>query len=479
MTYDPLASLPELLPRGVDVRGARPVVVLDDDPTGTQTVRGVPVLTRTSPADLRWAFAQGGAGFFVLTNTRSLSPDAAAERVARVAVACREAAEALGLDPVFLSRGDSTLRGHFPLETDVLADGEHRAGNPVDAVLLVPAYLDAGRVTVDGVHYVVDGHGVPVPVGETEFARDATFGFRESHLPRWVQEQTGGRIRADDVRRVTLETIRRGGVEAVLAVLDEARGGRVIAVDAARDDDLRVVTSAVLRAEAAGRRLLYRSGPSFVRARLGQLVAEPVGDRELAAAQEGSAPGGLVVVGSHVALTTRQLDRLIADARPRVVELDARRPGDPSHRAALVDEVVSALDEGTVVLRTSRVLRRGGSADESLAIAREVSAAVVAVVREVLERRRPAFLVAKGGITSSDVATDALGMRRALVQGTVLPGIVSVWRAVDGRAPGLPYVVFAGNVGGEDGLVRVVDRLSTAHGAARTDHADRAKEEDR
>ena len=436
----------------------RPVVILDDDPTGTQTVRDVPVLTRTDPDALRWAFDQGGSGFFILTNTRSLGPAEAAERVARVAAGVRAIAAERGLDPVFLARGDSTLRGHFPLETDVLAEFEPR---PVDAVLLVPAYIDAGRITSGGVHYVSGPDGARTPVGETEFARDATFGFTESSLPRWVEEQTGGRIPASEVALIRLSDIREGGPDRVRAILDEASDGRVVAVDAERDDDLRVVADAVRRAEDDGRRFIYRSGPSFVRARLGQHASHPVSDLELAQG-EGTAPGGLVVVGSHVAMTTRQLERLLEDREAHVVELDASRPSDPDHLRALADEIVAALEDGTVVFRTSRTLRRGEDAEQSLAIAREVSAAVVGVVREVLERRRPAFLVAKGGITSSDVATEALGMSRAHVAGTMLPGIVSVWRPVDGLAPGLPYVVFAGNVGGEDGLAAVVGRLESA-----------------
>ncbi|MEL5990842.1 four-carbon acid sugar kinase family protein [Microbacterium phosphatis] len=434
----------------------RPVIVLDDDPTGTQTIRDVPVLTRTDPDHLRWAFEQGGEGFFILTNTRSLGPPEAAERVARIAADVRRAAAEFGVDPVFMARGDSTLRGHFPLETDVLSEGE-----AIDAVLLVPAYIDAGRITIDGVHYVVGADGQRTPVGETEFARDATFGFTESALPRWVEEQTGGRVAASDVALIRIDDIRTGGPDRVRAILGEAHDGRVIAVDAERDDDLRVVAAAVRRAEAEGQRFVYRSGPSFVRARLGQHASHPISDLELAPA-EGAAPGGLVVVGSHVAMTTRQLERLLASRDPRVVELDATRPTDPDHRRALADEIVAALEDGTVVFRTSRTLRRGEDADASLAIARDVSAAVVAVVREVLERRRPAFLVAKGGITSSDVATEALGISRAVVAGTMLPGIVSVWRPVDGLAPGLPYVVFAGNVGGDDGLLTVVDRLTRA-----------------
>jgi uncharacterized protein YgbK (DUF1537 family) len=56
----------------------------------------------------------------------------------------------------------------------------------------------------------------------------------------------------------------------------------------------------------------------------------------------------------------------------------------------------------------------------------------------------------------------ALGIRRAWARGTLLPGIVSLWEPVDGPAAGLPYVVFAGNVGDDDALASVVERLVAA-----------------
>ena len=55
-----------------EIRVGRRLVVLDDDPTGTQCVADLPVLTRWSVPDLQWAFQQPTTGFFVLTNTRSL-----------------------------------------------------------------------------------------------------------------------------------------------------------------------------------------------------------------------------------------------------------------------------------------------------------------------------------------------------------------------------------------------------------------------
>ncbi|MFC4244090.1 four-carbon acid sugar kinase family protein [Gryllotalpicola reticulitermitis] len=438
--------------------GARRLVVLDDDPTGTQTVRDVPVLTRWGVDDIAWALEQDTPGFFVLTNTRSLSPEDAAQRNREAAEAALTAAARAGVDLVFASRSDSTLRGHFPLETDVLSAVLAAHDEPVDGVLLSPAYIDAGRVTLDGVHWLRSPSGL-TPAGESEFARDATFGYRASRLSDWVEEKTGGRIPRAGVRLVTLPEL-RGSTGALQQALSSAREGGVLVVDAVTDDDLRATALAVVEAEAAGIRLIYRVGPSFVRARLGQGAHQPLTDSQL---DELTGDGhGLIAIGSHVGLTTRQLDRLAARVDPALIEVDVERivTGDAaSHVDEVVARAATALSDAPVVVSTSRRLRLGATAADSLDVSRRVSAALTEAVRRIVAARRPAYVVAKGGITSSDIATHSLGIDRAMVRGSLLPGIVSLWQAESGPSLGLPYVVFAGNVGDDDALADVVERL--------------------
>jgi len=118
--------------------------------------------------------------------------------------------------------------------------------------------------------------------------------------------------------------------------------------------------------------------------------------------------------------------------------------------------------DGDVVIRTSRTLVTGADASDSLVIARTVSAALVGTMREIVALVKPSFVLAKGGITSSDTATDGLAIRRAWSRGTMLPGIVSLWEPVTGPAQGIPYIVFAGNVGDDRALSAVVDTLRSA-----------------
>ena len=230
-----MVSLSELLvgspaPRQVSAKqvrdarpGARQLVVLDDDPTGTQSVAELPVLNSWGAEDLEWALATGAAAVYVMTNSRSLSPADAEARNREVVASALTAAGRLGVEVDFVSRSDSTLRGHYPLEPDVIMDALREAGARVDAVVIVPAFGDAGRITIDSIHYAGSAAAGFVPVGETEFAKDATFGYASSDLREWVQEKTSGRIPAGEVASITLRDLRLDPV-AVVAKLASLEG---------------------------------------------------------------------------------------------------------------------------------------------------------------------------------------------------------------------------------------------------------------
>jgi uncharacterized protein YgbK (DUF1537 family) len=454
--------------------GARRVVVLDDDPTGTQTVADMPVVTAWESEDIRWALRQGTAGFFVLTNTRSLDETAAARRNSEVLDTLMAVAAEERLKVTLVSRSDSTLRGHFPLETDVLTDRLRAHGVRVDGVVLIPAFTDAGRITVDSTHWVRTANGM-VRASDTEFARDPEFGYRAGTLPESVAEKSQGRWRSEQVARITLDRLRGEAPAAIAAELGKLRHGRPAVVDAASEEDLRVFALAAIEAERRGTNLLYRTGPSFVRSRLGQDRHRPISDKALENVLAGSqshasadrrqemSAHGLVVAGSYVDLTTQQLEVLSAVEGITQFTLDV--PAMRAERASddwiesLASAVADALRTSDVVLATSRTRLKALNEEASRAIQAEVSASLVNVAARAIARRRPRWVVAKGGITSSDVATEALNIRRAWVRGTLLPGIVSLWEPANPTAQRVPYVVFAGNVGDAESLSAVVNRL--------------------
>ncbi len=468
----------------------RMLVVLDDDPTGTQSVADLPVLTRWEVEDFIWAFGQTKPAVYVLTNTRSLDPAEAAarnEEVVRNALAAAGAADAgtgSGLRLGFVSRSDSTLRGHYPLEPDVIAATVADAsGEATDGVVLVPAFPDAGRLTIGGVHYMRgtgDDAGKLTPVAETEFAKDASFGFANSDMTKYVEEKSQGRFAADSVIVLDLNTIRAGAssdgtdgdpqvtAKAIADAIEPATNSTPIVVDIVTENDLRALSLGLEEAERRGKKLLYRVGPPFVRARIGQEIRAELTGAEAYAGNTPSEAGGLIVVGSHVGVTTRQLKALTEQhSAAQIVEIDVEKllaaeteTAADAYLDQTVDTVVEALHGGDVIVHTSRLLIKTDNPAESLRIARTVSAAVVAVVNRTLKTFPPRFVIAKGGITSSDVAAQGLEIRHAIVRGPMLPGIVSLWEPVDGPAKGIPYIVFAGNVGDDQSLADVTRKLS-------------------
>ena len=430
----------------------RKVVVLDDDPTGTQSVHGVSILHDWSIPTLQAELELDDKIFFILTNSRSLTNVAARtlnrEIGANLKIAARQAAQEF----VVISRSDSTLRGYYPAQTDAFAEG---LGIHFDGVIIVPYLSEGGRYTINNIHYVVSGEKA-LPVGETAYARDPVFGFSSSNLHYWVQEKTKGKIPAEEVVSISIQAIRNGDV---LPKLLKLREGQVCIVNAACDTDIERVVLGLLEAEEYGRRFLYRTAASFVRIRAGIPLRSLLTSSELVT---GIKNGGLVVVGSFVPKTNAQLAVLRKRFHFQEIELDVNALLDDAQRASMISNVQQILNQSLsvgqdVLLMTSRTIVTGANAQESLKIEKTVSESLVACVRGL--RFRPRYLVTKGGITSSDVATKGLDVRKALVLGQVVPG-VPVWKlGEESRYPGMVYVVFPGNVGDEYALVDTVSKF--------------------
>ncbi len=431
------------------------IIVLDDDPTGSQTVHSCLLLMRWDVETLRQGLLDPSPIFFILTNTRSLPPDKAAALTREV---CRNLKQALALEgtPDFLvvSRSDSTLRGHYPVETDAIAEEL----GPFDAHFLVPAFLEGGRITRDSVHYLLID-GVETPVHETEFAQDSVFGYRHSYLPDYVAEKTKGQISAEQVEQFLLEDMRAGSLERLL----ELTNNQCAVVDAETQADLDRFATDVLEAASQGKRFLFRSAASILTA-LAKLPPQPITATEMGQYVRDGKPG-VILVGSHVRKTTEQLEYLLREADTAGIAVEVAQLRDDSKSQPfllkqVLQEVHAAYSVGkTPVVFTSRQELSFDSAQVRLEFGAAVSALLMDVVRGL-----PAnigFLISKGGITSNDVLSMGLALRTAWLLGQILPGC-SVVRTPNNHPqfPNLPVVLFPGNVGEADGLVTAYRRLS-------------------
>ena len=431
------------------------IIVLDDDPTGSQTVHSCLLLMRWDVETLRLGLKDDAPIFFILTNTRSLTPESAASVTREV---CHNLKLALAAEKIadflVVSRSDSTLRGHYPIETDVIAEEL----GPFDAHFLVPAFFEGGRITRDSIHYLIID-GVPTPVHETEFARDSVFGYNYSYLPKYVEEKTKGRIKEDNVIRFLLPDIRAGSLESLLQLENNQCG----VVDGENQQDLNSFAVDVLTAASRGKRFLFRSAASILTA-LAALPPQPIAAENMAKYVRGGKPG-VIIVGSHVKKTTQQLESLLQVEGTVGIEVNVGRllENGVNESAKLLIEIIENVKVvhgagKTPVVYTSRQELAFKDVKTRLDFGNTVSALLMDIVQGLPSDL--GFLISKGGITSNDVLSTGLALTSARLLGQILAGCSMVITPSDHPLfPNLPVVLFPGNVGNTDALGLVYQRL--------------------
>lgn len=438
------------------------IVVLDDDPTGVQTVHDIHVYTGWSHDEILAGFKEDNNLFYVLTNSRGFTQEQTIKAHHEIAAVVNDVARETGRDYIFISRSDSTLRGHYPLETRILKeDYEKYTGKIIDGEILCPFFKEGGRFTVDDVHYVKYGDEL-VPANETEFAKDKTFGYSAPNMPAYIEEKTGGEFKAESVTCISLADIHAMNFDAIEAKLMAVTGFNKIIVNAVDYADVKVFCVALYRAMRKGKVFMFRTAASIVKV-MGGVTDQPLLTREKMVTLK-SNNGGVIVVGSHTDKTTRQLEALKTVEGIEFVELDARLVKDDAAFSKEVERCLAveekAISAGkTVCCFTTRALITAdtGDKEDELRLSVKISDAVQSLVGRL--KVTPAFVIAKGGITSSDVGTKALAVKRALVLGQIRPGI-PVWQTgEESRFPGTPYVIFPGNVGEDSTLKEAAEIL--------------------
>ena len=443
------------------------IIVLDDDPTGVQTVHDISVYTDWSYDSIKRGFEEKGKLFYILTNSRGFTVEQTTRAHLEIGETAAKVSEETGIDYVIVSRGDSTLRGYYPLETELLARAEEKHRNrAVDGEIICPYFKEGGRFTIGNVHYVKYGNEL-VPAGETEFAQDKTFGYHCSNLKDYVEEKTGGRYPAREVLDISLEELRSLDYSVITDKLLALHDFGKIVVNAVDACDLKVFCIALYDAMKQGRRFMFRTAAGFVK-EFGAVSDRPLLSREEMVAGDRKT-GGIIVVGSHTKKTTSQLEELKAVPGIRFLEFNSDLVLDEEKFQEEIQSVVrreeELLEQGvTVAVYTKRKLLslENDSPEAALTRSVKISDAVQSLV--VGLKVTPGFVVAKGGITSSDVGTKALKVKKATVLGQVRPGI-PVWRTgAESRFPGIPYVIFPGNVGEAETLKETVEILMGSKG---------------
>jgi uncharacterized protein YgbK (DUF1537 family) len=440
------------------------IIVLDDDPTGVQTVHDIPVFTDWSSESIEAVFKESRQMVFILTNSRAFS--AAKTSEVHEEIARKIAAESKKTNKPFLliSRSDSTMRGHYPLETEVLKDTCERNSNlTFDGEIIMPFFKEGGRLTIDDVHYIKQDDGY-LPSGESEFAKDRMFGFKNSNLRDWIEEKTDGAYPKASVKTISLDELRSLKIDSITDKLTSLQNFQKVVVNAVTEDDVKVFSIALLHAISQGKDFLYRTAASFTKV-IGDVSNRPFLTKE-ELIPSSNKNGGLIVIGSHVQKTTDQLNHLktltdisFIEFNCQLVQNEKQFKNEIERVQSMINDKISQGETACIYTSRQRIDLGQGMEEEELALSVKISDAVTKFVNEC--RPVPRYVIAKGGITSSDVGTKGLEVKKAEVAGQITAG-VPVWKTGEkSKFPNIPYIIFPGNVGEEDTLKKVVELLES------------------
>lgn len=442
------------------VNNKKKIVVLDDDPTGVQTVHDISVYTNWDKESMAQGFAEENNLFYILTNSRGFTAEQTKKVHHEIAKVIDEVSKETGKEYIFISRSDSTLRGHYPLETEILKEEyEKNTGKIIDGEIICPFFKEGGRFTINNVHYVKYGDKL-IPANETEFAKDSTFGYTAKTMPAYVEEKTKGKYKAEDVCCIPLEDLRNVDIDKIEHILEAVKGFNKIIVNAVDYVDIKVFCVALYRAMAKGKVFMFRTAAAIVKV-MGGISDQPLLTKDKMVTSETN-NGGVIIVGSHTDKTSRQVEALRELKEIEFVEMDVSLVKDEEAFQKEVERCLereeNCIRQGkTVCCYTTRTLITAdtGDKEDELRLSVRISDAVQSLVGKL--QITPQFVIAKGGITSSDIGTKALKVKKANVLGQIKPGI-PVWQTgEESKFPQIPYVIFPGNVGEDTTLKETVE----------------------
>lgn len=438
------------------------IVVLDDDPTGVQTVHDISVYTNWKKDSIQKAFAEENQLFYILTNSRGLTKEQTTVIHKEIAQVVDEVAKESGKEYIFISRSDSTLRGHYPIETELLKEAyEANTGKKIDGEIICPFFKEGGRYTIGDVHYVKYGNEL-VPAHETEFAKDKTFGYKATNMREYVEEKTQGKYKGSDVTCISLEDIHDVAIDKIEEQLMQVQNFEKIVVNAIDYVDIKVFCVALYRAMSRGKVFMFRTAAAIVKV-MGGVSDQPLLSREKMCVTDNK-NGGIIIVGSHTDKTSKQIECLKELKDIQFIEFDATLVKDDEafkkeiEKCLLEEEKYMKVGTSVCVYTTRKLITADtGDKEDELLLSVKISDAVQSLIGKL--QVEPKFVIAKGGITSSDVGTKALKVQKANVLGQIKPGI-PVWQTgEESKFYKIPYVIFPGNVGEIETLKEAVEIL--------------------
>ena len=444
------------------------IIIIDDDPTGSQTVNGCNLILKWDYETLLKGLKDSSNLLFILANTRSLSKEDVKIRLKEICSALREIMNNSSFaeeDFVLISRGDSTLRGHNFVEPEII----NKLLGPFDATFYIPAFIEGNRTTVNGNHFVDN-----IPIHKTIFSKDKIFSFNTSNVKELLYKQSNQNLDFNHIDNIFIkdfEVLERNQSNKLYKYIEQLKNNKNVIVDiidySQLDEFSRIIKSLLKK-----KKFLFRSAASFISSlsNVKQTKKDHIYFSQLRRKNNNDKTmKGLIVVGSYVELTTLQLNKVLEISLCKPIEINVFKLyeffklGDNlnqinSLKKLILNSIRQNLSQDFIpVLYTSREIVSPKNNNDLIQFQLFLSAFISEIVSAI--KNEIGYLISKGGITTNTIISEGLKADSVYLEGQILPGISLVTLNLLKQKGKLPIVTFPGNIGNNMSLVKTLEIL--------------------
>ncbi len=443
------------------------IIIIDDDPTGSQTVNDCNLIMRWDYETLLKGLKDSSNLLFILANTRSLSKEDVKIRLKEICSALREIMNNSSFaeeDFVLISRGDSTLRGHNFLEPYII----NELLGPFDATFYLPAFIEGNRTTVNGNHFVDN-----IPINKTIFSKDKIFGFNTSNIKELICEQSNYHLDFNNIENIFIkdfEELETNQPSKLFMQIEKLKNNKKVIVDIMDYSQLDKFSS-IVRSLLKKKKFLFRSAASFISSlsNVKPIQKDHIYFSQLRRKNNcDKAMKGLIVVGSYVELTTLQLNKVLEISLCKPIEINVCKLyeffkiGDNLNQNSLKKSILNSIRQNLIresisVLYTSREIISPTDKNDLIQFQLFLAAFIAEIVSDI--KNEIGYLISKGGITTNTIISEGLEADSVYLEGQILPGISLVTFNLLKQKGKLPIVTFPGNIGDKMSLVKALEIL--------------------
>lgn len=433
---------------------SRLTVVVEDDPVGYADNIGmlpcIPVQDEVTQADLLEQLEKLGDEiadynmFFIATPSRRMSKEQSLVLNREIGLALRRYLAGRATKEFrIISKIDSCLRSNYEAEFDGLTDG---LGMRDCLEILVPSYVEQGRVTLHGSQYINVG-GKYKLIEDSEYASFKGLEYHSSDLALWLEHAAPHVRGRKKVGLVDIDVLRTQSPDEIARrILDLATSAtRAFVFDTVEPDDLTLVAQVIQTLENSGKTLFLKFGPSMINQYAGAF-AKPREKNTLSNIRRGD--HGIVIAGSLTSTTKRQIENYDDSQYVSIVTV----------READLDNIQNV--DNTIASRSNKIMKLNKNGDDVILTTeywktdkneypdiqkRDTVLSILAKICRQIRHSPSRWFLLKGSDTALFTVIHGLEIRHYYYCGQYIPGVIHCKCICDGGLKS--FFIIGGNVG--------------------------------